>query len=54
MRQTSRSVLLVQVTGTHLKERILRESLRLLSAKGYLSTTINDILDAAEISNDGF
>ncbi len=44
----------MQVTATPLKERILHESLRLFSLKGYLSTSINDILDAAETSKGGF
>jgi AcrR family transcriptional regulator len=44
----------VQVAATPLKERILHESLRLFSLKGYLSTSINDILDAAETSKGGF
>jgi AcrR family transcriptional regulator len=45
---------LAQVAATPLKERILHESLRLFSLKGYLSTSINDILDAAETSKGGF
>jgi AcrR family transcriptional regulator len=43
-----------QVVSTPLKERIIRESLRLFSLKGYLSTSINDILEAAETSKGGF
>jgi AcrR family transcriptional regulator len=43
-----------QVVATPLKERIIHESLRLFSLKGYLSTSINDILDAAETSKGGF
>ncbi len=45
---------MAQVAATPLKERILHESLRLFSLKGYLSTSINDILDAAETSKGGF
>jgi TetR/AcrR family transcriptional repressor of nem operon len=45
---------LVQVAATPLKERILHESLRLFSLKGYLSTSITDILDAAGTSKGGF
>ncbi|HPR51470.1 MAG TPA: TetR/AcrR family transcriptional regulator [Deltaproteobacteria bacterium] len=37
-----------------LKERIIYESLRQFSAKGYLSTSITDILDAAGTSKGGF
>ncbi|MFQ5923798.1 MAG: TetR/AcrR family transcriptional regulator [Anaerolineales bacterium] len=46
--------LLVHVAAKPLKKRILHESLRLFSLKGYLSTSINDILDAAETSKGGF
>ncbi len=45
---------LVQVAEPPLKERILHESLRLFSLKGYLSTSINDILDAVGTSKGGF
>jgi len=45
---------LVQIDPTPLKERIIHESLRLFSLKGYLSTSINDILEAAETSKGGF
>jgi AcrR family transcriptional regulator len=44
----------VQVAATLLKERILREPLRLFSPKGYLSTSIKDILGAAETFKGGF
>ena len=37
-----------------LKERIIYESLRQFSAKGFLSTSITDILDAAGTSKGGF
>lgn len=37
-----------------LKEKIIYESLRQFSAKGYLSTSITDILDAAGTSKGGF
>jgi AcrR family transcriptional regulator len=38
----------------NLKERIIHESLRLFSLKGFLSTSINDILEAANTSKGGF
>lgn len=44
----------MQVVATPLKERIVHESLRLFSLKGYLSTSITDILDAAQTSKGGF
>jgi len=37
-----------------LKETIIHESLRLFSLKGFLSTSINDILEAANTSKGGF
>jgi len=37
-----------------LKERIIHESLKLFSLKGFLSTSINDILEAAGASKGGF
>lgn len=37
-----------------LKDRINHESLKLFSAKGYLSTSITDILEAADSSKGGF
>ncbi len=37
-----------------LKERIVLEALRLFSLKGYLSTSVQDILDAAGTSKGGF
>ncbi len=37
-----------------LKERIIRESLKLFSLKGFLSTSISDILAAANSSKGGF
>ena len=37
-----------------LKEKIIRESLRLFSLKGYTSTSIQDILAAANTSKGGF
>jgi TetR/AcrR family transcriptional regulator, transcriptional repressor for nem operon len=37
-----------------LKERIVLEALRLFSLKGFLSTSIQDILDAAGTSKGGF
>jgi AcrR family transcriptional regulator len=39
---------------TNLKERIIHESLRLFSLKGFLSTSITDILEAADTSKGGF
>ena len=39
---------------TDLKERIIHESLRLFSLKGFLSTSITDILEAAGTSKGGF
>ena len=38
----------------NLKERIIRESLKLFSLKGFLSTSISDILQAANTSKGGF
>ena len=37
-----------------LKERIIHESLKLFSLKGFLSTSINDVLKAAGTSKGGF
>jgi len=37
-----------------LKERIVEESLRLFTQKGYLGTSMNDILTAANASKGGF
>ena len=37
-----------------LKERIIHESLKLFSLKGFLSTSINDVLEAAGTSKGGF
>lgn len=39
---------------TNLKETIIHESLRLFSLKGFLSTSIEDILTAANASKGGF
>lgn len=38
----------------NLKERIIHESLKLFSLKGFCSTSINDILKAANTSKGGF
>lgn len=38
----------------NLKENIIHESLRLFSLKGFLSTSIQDILSAAQTSKGGF
>lgn len=38
----------------NLKEKIVHESLKLFSLKGFLSTSIHDILDAADTSKGGF
>ena len=38
----------------NLKEKIVHESLKLFSLKGFLSTSIHDILDAAGTSKGGF
>ncbi len=38
----------------NLKERIIHESLKLFSLKGFCSTSINDILEAANTSKGGF
>lgn len=38
----------------NLKRRIVHESLKLFSLKGFLSTSINDILEAAGTSKGGF
>ncbi len=37
-----------------LREQIIHESLKLFSLRGFLSTSINDILDAANTSKGGF
>jgi TetR/AcrR family transcriptional repressor of nem operon len=37
-----------------LKEKILHESLKLFSLKGYSSTSLNDIIEAAHTSKGGF
>jgi len=39
---------------TDLQERIIYESLRLFSLKGFLSTSVNDIMEAAGTSKGGF
>jgi TetR/AcrR family transcriptional repressor of nem operon len=36
------------------KEKIINQSLRLFSLNGFLNTSLNDILDAAQISKGGF
>ncbi|UCF58166.1 MAG: TetR/AcrR family transcriptional regulator, partial [Deltaproteobacteria bacterium] len=36
-----------------LKEKIVHESLRLFSLKGFLSTSIHDVLEAANTSKGG-
>jgi AcrR family transcriptional regulator len=38
----------------NLKEKIVHESLKLFSLKGFLSTSIHDILEAAGTSKGGF
>ena len=38
----------------NLKEKIIHESLRLFSLKGFLSTSLQDILEAAHTSKGGF
>jgi TetR/AcrR family transcriptional repressor of nem operon len=38
----------------NLKEKIIHESLKLFSLKGFLSTSLNDILTAANTSKGGF
>ncbi|MDM8524167.1 TetR/AcrR family transcriptional regulator [Desulfococcaceae bacterium HSG8] len=37
-----------------LKEKIIHESLKLFSLKGFLSTSLHDILKAADVSKGGF
>jgi AcrR family transcriptional regulator len=37
-----------------LKEKIIHESLKLFSLKGFLGTSIHDILEAADTSKGGF
>ncbi len=37
-----------------LKEKIIHESLKLFSLKGFLSTSIHDILEASNTSKGGF
>ena len=37
-----------------LKDRITHESLKLFSVKGYLNTSISDIMEAADTSKGGF
>ena len=39
---------------TELQERIIHESLRLFSLKGFLSTSVSDIMEAANTSKGGF
>jgi TetR/AcrR family transcriptional repressor of nem operon len=39
---------------TDLQERILHESLKLFSLKGFLNTSVTDIMDAANTSKGGF
>jgi AcrR family transcriptional regulator len=39
---------------TNLKEKIVHESLKLFSLKGFLNTSIHDILEAADTSKGGF
>ncbi len=39
---------------TDMQERIIRESLRLFSLKGFLNTSVSDIMDAANTSKGGF
>jgi len=39
---------------SNLRERVIHESLRLFSLKGFLSTSIDDILTAANASKGGF
>ena len=39
---------------TDLQERIIHESLRLFSLKGFLSTSVSDIMEAANTSKGGF
>jgi TetR/AcrR family transcriptional repressor of nem operon len=46
--------LAAKVITMNLKEKIIHESLRLFSLKGFLSTSINDILKAANTSKGGF
>ena len=38
----------------NLRERIIRESVRLFSVKGFLGTSLKDILEATETSKGGF
>ena len=38
----------------NLKEKIIHESLKLFSLKGFLGTSIHDILEAADTSKGGF
>jgi AcrR family transcriptional regulator len=38
----------------NLRERIIHESLRLFSLKGFLGTSVDDILQAANTSKGGF
>jgi len=39
---------------TNLKERIIEESLKLFSVKGYMSTSITDIIEVVGASKGGF
>lgn len=48
-----RSVCMMKETAI-LKERILEESLKLFSVKGYMSTSVTDIIDAVGTSKGGF
>ncbi len=52
--QTDRSVLPHQgINQMEIRERIIWESLRLFSLKGFLSTSIQDVMKAAKISKGG-
>ncbi|MCJ7535439.1 MAG: TetR/AcrR family transcriptional regulator, partial [Anaerolineales bacterium] len=43
-----------KVSRVRLKDRIYHESLKLFSTKGYLNTSISDIMQAADTSKGGF
>ncbi|MBM4327297.1 MAG: TetR/AcrR family transcriptional regulator [Deltaproteobacteria bacterium] len=51
--KTDRSVLFRETKLMHLRDKIIHESLKLFSLKGYLNTSIEDILERANSSKGG-
>ena len=54
LKRPTRRSLIVRFSRMRLKDRINHESLKLFSSKGYLNTSISDILQAADTSKGGF